>query len=220
MKKSFIIIGLGRFGSNVAKTLVDMNCDVLAVDINEESVQAISHYVHHCVIADASKESVLKELGVGSIDHAVIAIGNNLQATILTLVNLKKLGVPRITVRADEEGHKEVYKLLGASEVIIPEEASAISLANQITSDSILDYYKVSRDFAMVKVIVRKRLDQNLIQLDLRNNYEINIVGIIKKDGDFYIPKGTDTLSVGDIVVVVGMKDKIAKFDQFLNAIV
>ena len=146
MKKSFIIIGLGRFGSNVAKTLVDMNCDVLAVDINEESVTAISHYVHHCVIADASKESVLKELGVGSIDHAVVAIGNNLQATILTLVNLKKLGVPRITVRADEEGHKEVYKLLGASEVIIPEEASAISLANQITSDPILDYYKVSRD--------------------------------------------------------------------------
>ena len=135
MKKTFMVIGLGRFGSYIAKTLVSMNCDVLAVDISEDSVQAISSYVPHCVIADSTKEAVLKELDAASIDHVVVAIGNNLQASILTVVNLKHLGVKRITVRADEEGHKEVYKTLGATEVIIPEESSAISLANQIISN-------------------------------------------------------------------------------------
>ena len=217
MKKSFIVIGLGRFGSNVAKTLVSMNCDVLAVDIDEDSVSAISSYVPHCVIADATKEQVLFELGVKSIDHAVVAIGNNLQASILTVVNLKKMGVPRITVRADVEGHKEVYLTLGATEVIIPEESAAISLGNQIISDSILDYYEVAKNNAIVKVEVGREFKENLIQLDLRNNYDINIVGIVKENGEFVIPRGTDVLKKGEVIVVVGTKQKVKKFDDFLN---
>ena len=217
MKKSFIVIGLGRFGSNIAKTLIENNCDVLAVDISEESVKRVSSFVPHCVIADATKEQVLVELGAKSIDHAVVAIGNNLQASILTIMNLKHLGVPRITVRADEEGHKEVYRTLGATEVIIPEESAAISLGNQIISDSILDYYTVSRSYAMVKVNIGRDFKENLIELDLRNSYGINIVGIIKEDGEFFIPRGTDKLIKGEVAVVVGTKPKIKKFDDFLN---
>ncbi|MGM9969056.1 MAG: potassium channel family protein [Anaeroplasma sp.] len=218
MKKSFIVIGLGRFGSNVAKALASMNCDVLAVDIDEESVSSIAKHISHCVIADATKQSVLSELGAASIDHAVVAIGNNLQASILTVLNLKKLGVKRITVRADEEGHKEIYKLLGATEVILPEEVSAISIANQIISDSILDYYQVADDFAIVKTIVGEKFEQKpLIDLDIRNCFDVNIVGIIDKDNQFFIPRGTDVLKPKDVVVVVGKKQNIKKFDSFLN---
>ena len=131
MKKSFLVIGLGRFGSNVAKTLVALNCDVLAVDINEEAVQAVSKVVgQHCIVADTSKASVINEImGKNVVDHAVIGIGNNLQASILTIVNLKNIGVPKITVRADMEAHRELYMMVGATEVVVPEEASAISLA-------------------------------------------------------------------------------------------
>ena len=217
MKKTFMVIGLGRFGSNIAKTLVAMNCDVLAVDINEESVSAIKSYVPHCVIADATKERVLEELGVKSIDHVVVAIGNNLQSSILTIVNLRHLGVRNITVRADEESHKEVYLTLGASDVIIPEETAAISLANQIVSDSILDYYEVSKGYAIAKIIISKNYEENLIELDLRNKYDINIVGLINEDGDFFIPRGTDKLQKGNIAVVVGTKQKIKKIDEFFN---
>ncbi len=217
MKKTFVVIGLGRFGANVAKTLASINSDILAIDILPESVKAISKQVPHCVIADGTKMEVLSELGVGSIDHAVVAIGNNLQATILTLVNLKKLNVDKITVRADEEAHKELFYLLGATEVIIPEEASAMSLANQISSDSILDYYEVAGDYAMVKIAVGKNfVAKSLIELDIRNNFDVNIVGIIK-DHEFYIPHGTDKISPNDIVVVVGKKPNIRKFDTFLN---
>jgi len=217
MKKTFVVIGLGRFGSNVAKTLAAMKCEVLAIDIKEESVKGISKKVPHCVIADATKYEVLSELGVGTIDHAVVAIGNNLQASILTIVNLKKLNVRLITVRADEETHKELYEMIGATEVIIPEEASAISLANQINSDSILDYYVVADDYVMVKIVVGKKfVPKSLIEMDIRNNFDVNIVGIIKNDV-FAIPHGTDKINPKDIVVVAGKKPNVRKFDSFLN---
>ena len=218
MRKTFIVIGLGRFGSNVARTLVQMNCDVLAVDIDEDCVSQISKDVPHCVIADATKESVLTELGVSTIDHAVVAIGNNLQASILTIVNLRKLGVKRITARADVEGHREVYMTLGATDVIIPEEASAVSLANQIISDSFLDYYPLTGSYAIVKLTIRNEIKENLKDLDLRNNYDVNIIGMIKKSGEFFIPRGTDTLNVGEVAVVVGTRAKVKKFDEFLNS--
>ena len=221
MKKSYLVIGLGRFGANVAKSLAQMNCDVLAVDTNEESVQQLSHEVPHCLIADATKMNVLHELGAGSVDYAIVAIGNNLQASILTVVNLKNLGVKNIIVRADVEGHKEVYKMLGATEVIIPEEASAKSLANQILSDSILDYYQVALNYAIVKIEIGEKFEsKTLIELNIRNRFDVNIVGIIKdiSSTEFYIPKGTDVLSPGNIVVVVGTDSKLKKFDQFLNS--
>ena len=176
MKKSFVVIGLGRFGSNVAKTLADMKCDVLAIDIKEESVKGVSKQIPHCVIADATKYDVLSELGAGTTDHAVVAIGGNLQASILTIVNLKKLNVKHITVRAD-----------------------------------------VADDYVMVKIIVGKKfVAKSLIEMDIRNNFDVNIVGIIKNDV-FAIPHGTDKINPNDIVVVAGKKPNIRKFDTFLN---
>ena len=218
MKKSFIVIGLGRFGSNIAKALVDMNLDFLAVDINEDSVTSVAKRVPHCVVADATKIDILTELGAATIDHAVIAIGNNLQASILTIVNLKTLGVKRITVRADVEEHRELYMRLGADEVIVPEEASAISLANQINSDSILDFYIIAEDYVMVKISVGKNFSaKSLIELDIRNNFDVNVVGIIREGAGFFIPRGTDKLIPNDIVVVAGKNPNIRKFDTFLN---
>ena len=217
MKKNFLVIGLGRFGSNVAKALEEMDCDVLAIDINDEAVKNISKIVPHCVIADATKLDVLVELRVSNIDHAVVAIGNNLEASILTIVNLKQIGVKNITVRSDEEAHRELFTLIGATEVIIPEEASAVSLANQINSDSIMDYHVVSNDYVMVKIVVGKTFKpKSLIEMDIRNNFDVNVVGIIR-DNEFYIPRGTDKILPLDIVVVAGKNNNVRKFDLFLN---
>ncbi len=217
MKKSFIVIGLGRFGSSVALTLSNLNSDLLAVDIDEDAVHNISTRVNNCVIADATKLSVLQDLGVSDIDHAVVCIGNNLQASILTVLNLKKVGVKTITVRADEIGHREVFLQLGATDVIVPEEASAISLANSIVSDSLLDYYQLSKNYAIVKVSVGKNFEpKTLIELSVRDKFDVNIVGLIRND-EFIIPRGTDLLNPGDIVSVVGERGKVRKFDAFLN---
>ena len=216
-KKSFMIIGLGRFGANIAKILANMDADVLAIDIDEDSVTKVASVVPHCVVADSTKQNVLKELGASQIDHAVVAIGNNLQASILTVLNLKNFGVKKITVRADEEGHKEIYRMLGATEVIIPEEATALSLANQIMSDSILDYYQLAEDYTMVKISVGEGFEpKSIIDMNVRVLFDINIVGLIK-DGKFAIPKANDLIAPGDVLVVVGKRDSYLKFEAFLN---
>ncbi len=216
-KKSFMVIGLGRFGANIAKVLANMDAEVLAIDIDEDSVTKIASFVPHCVVADSTKPNVLKELGAAQIDHAVVAIGNNLQASILTVLNLKNLGVKKITVRADEEGHKEVYRMLGASEVIIPEEATALSLANQIMSDSILDYYQLAENYTMVKIFVGDGFEpKSIIDMNVRVLFDINIVGVIKDD-KFAIPKANDLIVPGDVLVVVGTKENYQKFESFLN---
>lgn len=219
-KKFFMIIGLGRFGSYIARTLVSMNAEVLAVDKNIDTVQLMYSEIPNCVACDTSSMHSLKKLDIKSIDHAIIAIGNNLQASILTITNLKQLGVPQITVRADKEEYKQIYDLLGATDVIIPEVASAISLANQVMSDTMLDYKELGAGYALVNVNVGINVEKTLMKLDLRNQFGINIVGIQKegKPANFYIPRGTDKLEKGDVVVCVGKKTDIKKFDDFLNS--
>ncbi|MDE5566192.1 MAG: TrkA family potassium uptake protein [Anaeroplasmataceae bacterium] len=217
MKKSFIVIGLGRFGAAVARALTNLNCDILGMDISEDCVADVARDVEHVVIADSTKLATLREIGAASIDHAVVAIGNNLEASILTTMNLKTLGVKNITVRSDFKDYNDIYLRLGATEVIVPEEASAFSLANQIASDAILDYYSVDTNYALVKIQVGARfVSRTLIDLDLRNKFDVNIVGIIKNN-EFYIPRGTDYLEATDIVVLVGTKQKIRKVDAFIN---
>jgi len=212
-----MVIGLGRFGSCVARVLVSNKCDIIAIDKNEKSVRDLSKIVNNCVIADSTSLSVLSDLDANKVDHAIVAIGNNLQASILTVINLKKLGVRKITVRADDITYKEVFEALGATDVIVPEESSAISLGNQIMSDSVLDYYGVSDDYAMVKIIVGKAfVPKNLIELNLRALFDINIVGITRNN-KFFIPRGTDSIDPDDVVVVVGTRSKIAKLDDFFN---
>ena len=219
MKKTFMIIGLGRFGSFVAKALATNKADIIAIDKDEKSVREVAKFVNNCVIADSTSLNVLSDLDASKIDHAVVAIGNNMQASILTIINLKKLGVKKITVRADDLAYKEVFEALGATDVIVPEESSAFSLANQIMSDSVLDFYGVSDDYAMVKLIVGPQFEpKNLIELNLRALFDVNIVGIMR-EGKFFIPKGTDTINPTDVVVVVGTRSKINKLDDFLNKV-
>ena len=134
-------------GSNIVKSFETMKWDVLAVDFDEEIVTFLSKDVHHSLIVDATKMSVLRDLGAQLIDFAVVCIGNNLKSSILTVMNLKKLGVKKIIVKADEILHKEIFLMLDATEVIILEVASAIRLAIQITSDSILDYYAFAKNY-------------------------------------------------------------------------
>ncbi len=217
MKKSFAIIGLGRFGLGIVKTLSELKCDVLAIDVRRDSVEKAAEYNNHCVICDATKKANLKELGINNIDHAVVAIGNNLQSTILTTINLKELGVPHITVRVDEEEYISVMERLGATDVIIPEEASSISLANQIVSDNVLDYYKVKKEYSMMQIKVRKLFKaRTLIDIDSRNKYNVNIVGIIRNE-EFFIPKGTDEIRAEDILLIIGKTNNIIKFDNSIN---
>ncbi|KAI4453877.1 aminotransferase class iii [Holotrichia oblita] len=170
MKKTFVVIGLGRFGLAIVKTLSELKCDVLAIDVSEERVSKASAFINHCVICDSTKKESLKELAIGNVDYAIVAIGNNLQATVLTTINLSDLGVKNITVRADDEEHIKIMEKLGATHVMIPEVASAKSLANQLVHNSFLDYYNIDSEHGIVQIKIPERFRaRTLAELDARN---------------------------------------------------
>lgn len=217
MKKSFVIIGLGRFGIGVVKELVSLKRDCLAIDKFEDAVKNVSQIMSNCAVADGTKIEALRELEVESVDHAIVAIGNNLQDTILTVINLRELGVKQITVRIDSDDFKDVMLRLGATDVIIPEEASAISLANQIISDTIMDYYSVHDEYSMATIVVGKNFEEiTLLNLASMKRFDINIIGI-KRDDKFIQPKANDLIKPGDLLTIFGPDKNIAKFDAFLN---
>ncbi len=217
MKKSFAVIGLGRFGSCVAKELAKTNEDVLAIDRNTDNVTKIAEFINNCAICDSTNKKDLQAVGMSSIDHVIVAIGNNLQSSILTTINLKSLGIKEITVRVDDAEYQEVFKTLGATNVIIPEEASAISLAHKIVSNSILDYYNVRGDHSIVQLKVKEDYDpKSLIELSVRQRFSISIIGIIRSN-QFIMPQGTDKIMPKDILLVLGQNTKIRKFDSFIN---
>ena len=217
MKKSFAVIGLGRFGYSIVKELANNNADVLAIDKFEENVNEVADFVNNCAICDSTRKKDLEDLGLKSIDHVVVAIGNNLEASILTTINLKALGVKDITVRVDDSEEKEIFKTLGATSVIIPEEASAISLANRMVSDTILDYYKINSDYSIVQVKVSSKFkEQSIVSVGVRQKYFISIIGIIR-NGKFLMPDANEQIKNDDILMIIGKKQDIKKFDTFLN---
>lgn len=217
MNKSFAVIGLGRFGSCVAKELAKTNVDVLAIDRNSDNVAKIAEYISNCAICDSTNKKDLQSLGMASIDHAIVAIGNNLESSIITTINLKSLGVKEITVRVDDAEYQEVFMTIGATSVIIPEEASAISLSHKIVSNSILDYYNIRDEHSIVQLMVSEDYEpKSLIELGVRQRFSISIVGIIRNNM-FIIPQGTDLIQPRDILLVLGQDNKIRKFDVFIN---
>lgn len=139
VKKQFAVIGMGRFGLSVAKALSDMGFDVLAIDTDEHRTQAVSNIVTHAVSADSTDEEALRALGIRNFDVVVVAIGQDIQASILTTLILKDLGLPIIIVKAQNELHGKVLQKIGADKVIYPERDMGLRVAHHLTSPNILD---------------------------------------------------------------------------------
>ena len=216
MKKKILIIGLGRFGLSIAKTLSNMNVDILAVDNKSEPVEKASDFLQFCEVCDSSKKDVLEEINAHTFDSAIVSIGN-LESTFLTVANLSELGVKNIYVRAESNDYEKILTKLGATNVIIPETSAATSLAHEVVSQNVLDYYEISKDYGVVKVEIPENFKSDtLINLDIRNKYDVNIVGIIRNE-KFFIPKGTDFILPLDVVLIVGKDNKITKFESDIN---
>ena len=216
MRKKVLVIGLGRFGLALAKSLNEVNTDVLALDIDQERVEKASEYLQYCEICDTSKIDVLEEIDAKSFETAIVSIGN-LQSTFLTVANLSELGVKRIYVRLESGEYEKVLRRLGATDVIVPEVSAATNLAHEIISKNVLDYYQIEKDYGVVQVLISNNFEsKTLIELDIRNKFDVNIVGILRKN-HFFIPKGTDTINAGDTVLIVGRDNNIKKFEEEIN---
>ena len=203
--KSFIVIGLGRFGSAAAKSLCKQGCEVLAIDTSHELVQQISEEVTQAVVGDGRDKEVLKALDAKSFDCGIVAIGNSLGDSVLATMNLKELGVPYIVCKASDETHKQVLTKLGADRVVIPEKEQAARLAKSLGSNNVLDYIELSEDYGIIETPAPEKWDgKSLIELNVRAKLGVNILAV-KRDGEITVSPAADyRILKGDILVVLG----------------
>jgi len=211
-----IVIGMGRSGSSLARELMRTGHEVLGVDTDERLVQQMSHELTHTVKADTTDEAVLSELGIGEFDAAVVAIGADIEASILTTSLLLQLGVPNVWAKANSQSHGRILEQLGAHHVVFPEYEMGKRVAHMVSGES-LDYVPIDNDFVMVKALVPESFnDQTLADLKIRSNYGVTVVAITKGDGE-YKPAFPDTvLHAGDQIIVAGQVEPLDKFCQVI----
>ena len=215
MKKEFVVIGLGRFGGSVCKELHRLGHQVLAIDIKEEKVNAVLTDSTRAVIADASREEVLKLLGVGNFDYAVVAIGDNMQASIMCTLLLKEMGVRNVWVKAQNANHKKVLAKIGADRVIQPEYDMGIRVANQIQSGKLQEYIELSEEYSISELDISKRLaNKTLNELNIRAKYGCTILAIKNGDKVNISPSAEDKLYEGDRIVVIGKNNDIKRLEE------
>ncbi|MBE1553616.1 potassium channel family protein [Sporosarcina limicola] len=215
MKKEFVVIGLGRFGGSIVNELIELDADVMAIDISPEKVDAYAQIATQAVAADTTDESVLRSLGIRNFEHVVVAIGENIQASILTTLMLKEIGVKKITVKAQNDYHEKVLRKIGADQVVHPERDMGIRIANNMVSNNILDYLELSDEHSIAEIKANDKLvGFTLIDLDIRAKYGVNIVAIKRGKQILVSPQAIEKIQLEDILIVIGSDADIHRFEK------
>ena len=203
--KSYIIIGLGRFGGEAALRLCELGCEVLAIDRKPELVQPMANLVTQAVVGDARDKEVLRALGAKDFECAIVAIGDDLADSVLATMNLKELGVPYIVCKASDETHRQVLVKLGADRVVIPEQEYADRLAKNLSSPNVLDYIELSEEYGIIEIPApRGWQGKSLKELNVRAKLGVNIIAV-EKGGDINVSPSADyKIAPEDIMVVLG----------------
>lgn len=216
MNKTFAILGLGTFGQQLCEALAEQNANILAVDIDEKAVNKVASFIPQAVCCDCTREENLEKLGITEFDHVIIAIGNNIQATILMTVILKEMGVKNLTVRVDDTYFAPIIKRLGATTVINPQKLAVQSLSTSLVGESFVDFYEIAENYGVASLkILKVQSAVSLQDMDLRGKYSINVL-IIKRGGKIIVPTNKDIFVLGDEVIIFGKKSDISRLDTAL----
>lgn len=217
MKKSFAIIGLGRFGLSLIEELSKYTDDIIGIDSDEQAVKNASHLIEQAFQADASSEKAMRSLGVQNADHAVIAFGENFEGTIMTYATLKDLGVKNITVRCDKENYVPILEKLGVTDIISPTKIAGKKLATKLSSPNFVDYFQLANDYCIVELPVPDTFKKvRIIDLNVRNKFDVNLL-LIRRKKQSFSPKATDEICPGDELFVFGKDKKIIQLGNYLK---
>ena len=217
--KQYLVIGLGRFGTSVAKTLYEAGENILGIDVSEELVQdrINNNILKNAIIGDASDGKILKDIGAENFDIAFICIGD-IEASVMIALNLKELGIKSIIAKAINKKHGKVLTKIGATEIVYPEEHMGKRIAELTMNTDIIEHLKFTDNFVLVEVKAPSLFWNNsLIKLDVRNKYNINIVGIKKSKGEF-LPNPTANVVIeeGDVLVIITDKKTVKSFNKLI----
>ncbi|AIG25447.1 TrkA family potassium uptake protein [Brevibacillus sp. 7WMA2] len=215
MSKQFAVIGMGRFGSSVAHALYEMGYEVMGIDEDEERINENIQNVTHSVAADSTDEMALREIGIRNFDVVVVSIGADIQASILTVLILKEMGVKKIVAKAQNERHGQVLYKVGADRVVFPERDMGIRVAHNLISANVLDFIELAEDYSVAEVVVsHSMVGQSLRDIDVRAKYGVNVIAI-KSNQSFNISPGPDiVLQHDDVLVVIGHNMDLKEFEE------
>ena len=214
-KKEYVVIGLGQFGMSIAQTLMQNDCEVLALDINEKRTRAIADSVTCAVTGNVMDAELLAGLGIRNFDGAVIAIGENMEASIMATMVVNELGVPHILAKAQSELHAKILRKVGADRVVLPEWEMGIRYANNMVHDNFFDAVELSPDISMMEINVRREWEgKSLKQLNMRAKYKINVIGIKSEDGFDVNPDPDEPLNANSKLVSIGRNEVLNKLAE------
>ncbi|ALC86212.1 MULTISPECIES: TrkA family potassium uptake protein [Bacillaceae] len=215
MQKEFVVIGLGRFGGSIVRELITQGADVMAIDIVPERVDEFAAIATQAVVADTTDEAALKSLGIRNFEHVIVAIGDDIQSSILTTLMLKEIGVKKITVKAQNDYHEKVLRKIGADQVVHPERDMGIRIANNIISSNVLDYLELSDKHSIMEIKVNEKIaGHSIIDLDIRAKYGINIVAVKRGNDIFVSPPPDEQLQLNDVLIIIGADVDINRFEK------
>ena len=212
----FAVIGLGSFGSNIAKTLYEKGNEVLAVDDDKEKIDEVKNFVSHAVHMDAADKENLQALGIKDMDVVIVSLGPEMEASILTVLYLNEMGTKRIVAKALTEDHAKILESVGATETIYPEKDMAIKTALKLSCPNVLEYLPLISGFGIQEIAPpEKFIGKNLRELDLRNKYGIQVIAIkeLIPEKTTFVPKADFVLKDSDILVIMGEDKQLEKIN-------
>ncbi|HAG08094.1 MAG TPA: potassium uptake system protein [Desulfotomaculum sp.] len=214
--KQFAVIGLGRFGSSLARALSRMGYEVLAIDTSEENVNDITDEITYAVQMDALEENALKSMGIRNFDAVIVAIGQDIQASILVTVMLKEMGVKKVIAKAQTELHGKVLEKVGADLVVFPERDMGERLAHTlIAADNIMDLINLSPDYSIIELKTPPGfIGKTLQETALRKEYGITVIAIRRGLEVIISPEAKQVIRENDILVAIGRNDKLKRLER------
>ena len=222
-RKQFGVIGLGRFGSAMAMTLTELGHDVIGVDGDESRVQQLADVITHALQIDATDEKALRAAGIQDVDVAVVSIGENIESSLLVVMQLRDLSIGTIVAKAVTPLHGRILENLGVSRVIFPEREMAIRIAHSLVLPNVIDYIELSRDFSIVEVPAPAAfVGRTLKQLELRPRLGLTLIAIKRQSDDSgavvtnIAPAADEIIRPGDILALLGGNEKLNQLDQLL----
>lgn len=210
--KSFLVLGLGRFGTSMATALAESGHDVIAVDANEHIINEMSEHVAQALQADAASEEFLKKIGVKNFNATIVAIGDDIESSITSTLLLKELGANFVIAKAQNEVHAKLLNKVGADRVVFPERDMGIREANSLTSGNIVDVIELSPDFSIIETIIPESwVGKTLSELRVRTKYKVNVIAIKKGNEMNILPNAETIFTPNDLIAVMGKNEDLEK---------
>lgn len=218
-KQTFAVIGLGRFGGSVCKTLADAGQEVLAIDKYESRVNDYKDIATQAVVTDAQDEDVLRSLGIRNVDHVIVAIGEDIQASILVTLMVKEQGVKYVTAKAQNEYHAKVLEKLGVDRVVHPERDMGVRIGRSLTSKNMVDYLDLDANFKLAEILITNPefVGKSLAEMDFRDRYGLNVIALAHSRQEMVLPSAGDVLTENDSILVAGPTRAIDKFEELMQ---